>query len=291
MPNGNGTQFRLAFIHNNNKKSVIESNSVILNEGTKSFMSIDLGINNLVTMVNSRDGQAVLIDGSNIKSMNRYFNKKISKLQSINKTNYDSYQSNQLSKLYTKRNNTMKDIMHKIATYVIRYCMDNHLKKIVIGHNKEWKKDINIGNHNNQNFMNIPHSILIDYITYKGKMNDIEVIVIEESYTSKCDSLALEPLPTYDKNANTTRNNNINQLTKQPYYGKRVKRGLFQSKTNTLINSDVNGALNIARKYLTNFNNINDNNNHKCKQNSQEYEYIQRILSSGLVFNPIKIRL
>jgi len=32
------------------------------------------------------------------------------------------------------------------------------------------------------------------------------------------------------------------------YVGERVKRGLFKSKDGILINSDVNGAINIARK-------------------------------------------
>ena len=47
------------------------------------------------------------------------------------------------------------------------------------------------------------------------------------------------------------------------------------------MNADINGALNIARKYL-------DNKN-KCTQNS--YDYIHRILSSGLVFNPVKVKI
>ena len=32
--------------------------------------------------------------------------------------------------------------------------------------------------------------------------------------------------------------------------GKRIKRGLYKTKTSALINADVNGSLNILRKYL-----------------------------------------
>ena len=34
------------------------------------------------------------------------------------------------------------------------------------------------------------------------------------------------------------------------YKGKRVKRGLFRASEGRLINADVNGALNILKKYL-----------------------------------------
>ncbi len=35
------------------------------------------------------------------------------------------------------------------------------------------------------------------------------------------------------------------------YLGKRVKRGLFKSSTNRYINSDVNGAIGILRKVVS----------------------------------------
>jgi transposase len=54
----------------------------------------------------------------------------------------------------------------------------------------------------------------------------------EESYTSKCDALALEEIKNHDE-----------------YLGKRIKRGLFSSSKNKLINADLNGAINIMRKY------------------------------------------
>ena len=37
------------------------------------------------------------------------------------------------------------------------------------------------------------------------------------------------------------------------YLGKRVKRGLFQTKEKRLINADVNGSLNILRKVVGEF--------------------------------------
>ena len=73
---------------------------------------------------------------------------------------------------------------------------------------------------------------------------------IGEAYTSKVDSLALEPICKQIK-----------------YLGKRVKRGLFQSSIGKVLNADINGAINILRK------SIGDS-------------WIPRILSRGCVFHP-----
>ena len=53
----------------------------------------------------------------------------------------------------------------------------------------------------------------------------------QESHTSKCSCLDNEEVKHHDK-----------------YVGKRIKRGLFKSKNDLIINADVNGAINIARK-------------------------------------------
>ena len=37
------------------------------------------------------------------------------------------------------------------------------------------------------------------------------------------------------------------------YKGKRIKRGLFKTATNKLINADLNGSLNILRKVIGEF--------------------------------------
>lgn len=42
------------------------------------------------------------------------------------------------------------------------------------------------------------------------------------------------------------------------YVGRRVKRGLFKSANGTCINADINGSLNIGRKYLTLVNQYSD---------------------------------
>ena len=106
---------------------------------------------------------------------------------------------------------------------------------LVIGKNYGQKQEINIGKSNNQNFVNIPHSKLIAQLAYKCELVGIKVIESEESYTSVSSFLDSDPIPVYgDDNA---------KLVK--FSGKRIKRGLYRSKTRKLINSDVNGSYDI----------------------------------------------
>ena len=77
-------------------------------------------------------------------------------------------------------------------------------------------------------------------IQYKAKLEGINVILQEESYTSKASFMDNDFIPTYDKE------NNIDYK----FSGKRIKRGLYVSKNGFKLNADINGSLNILRKYL-----------------------------------------
>ena len=88
--------------------------------------------------------------------------------------------------------------------------------------------DNNIGKKNNQNFILIPHSRLIQMIEYKCNLEGITVVKVNEAYTSKCSFLDNEQICKH-----------------QIYKGNRIKRGLFRSSKGIFINADINGAYNI----------------------------------------------
>ncbi len=113
---------------------------------------------------------------------------------------------------------------------------------LIIGPNQEWKQEINLGKKNNQNFVQIPHTKLIEMLSYKAKMVGIKVILTEESYTSIASFMDNDAIPVY-------LNGEKNQST---FSGKRVKRGLYRTGFGRLINTDVNGSLNIMRKAIPN---------------------------------------
>lgn len=224
-----------------------EAQNVELNNNL--YLGIDLGLNNFATIVDNTENQPFIINGKTIKSDNQFFNKKKAKLMSFVGGRGTS---KRISKLTHKRNCKINDFIHKSSRFIVNYCIENKIKTIVIGLNKNWKQGINIGKRNNQKFVQIPHSKFINKIRYKAEEVGIIVIIHEESYTSKCDSLALEPIKKHET-----------------YLGKRKKRGLFQSSRNKLINADINGALNILRKVIGD-------------------SVVKQIINRGLVFSPIK---
>ena len=201
----------------------------------KRYASIDLGVSNLCSISSNTTNQSFIINGRALKSINQYYNKKkshyLSKLKKVN----DSYSSKRLERLTLKRNNKVKNYLHKTSLYITNFLVSQNINTIIIGNNKNWKQNVNIGKINNQNFTNIPHTTLINILTYKCEILGINVIVSNESYTSKCSFLDNEKIC---KHSN--------------YMGKRIKRGLFKSSKDYLINADVNGSLNILRKVVPN---------------------------------------
>lgn len=213
--------------------------------------SIDLGINNLATLT-MESGKSIIYNGKNIKSINKYYNKLKAKKQSKLIICQGKFSSKKLNNLTNKRNNKIKDQLHKISKDVVNELEINKIKYLAIGYNKEWKNGINLGKKTNQAFVSIPYIRFIDMITYKCKLRGINVVLNEESYTSKCSSLDLEKIK-----------------KQEVYLGNRVKRGLFRSKNGIFINADVNGSINIGRKVFTD-------------------EFLGDI---GLVLNPLKKNL
>ena len=197
------------------------------------YLSIDLGLNNLMTCYDTKNNKSFIVNGKPAKSINQYYNKKKITLQNNLIKNHNKYTSNRLNNLTLKRNNKISDYLHKSSRFIVNYCVENQISNIIVGYNKEWKQEINIGKKNNQNFVQIPHKNLINMLEYKSKLEGINFIQNEESYTSKCSALDLESLNKHDN-----------------YMGKRVKRGLFVSSNGIKINADLNGALNILRKVV-----------------------------------------
>ena len=133
------------------------------------------------------------------------------------------------------RSNKINDTLHKASRFLVNHVVSLDVSKVIVGKNNCWKQDIKMGKRNNQTFVQIPHARLIEMLKYKLELVGIELIIVEESYTSKCSALDYEEVTKHDK-----------------YAGRRVKRGLFKTSTGVLINADINGAINIMRKVFPN---------------------------------------
>ena len=214
-------------------------------------LGIDLGLDNIITTSNNCGLIPFIVKGNDLKSLNQWYNKVSSKLKSLLPKNV--FTSKKLQNLNKYRTLRINDTYNKIASFVIKYCIANDIGTIVIGKNIFWKQDINIGKTNNQNFCFLSHNYLIKKIKeIASSRTNIKVIEQEEAYTSKASFLDMDDLPTFDVK-------NIKKETPYKFSGRRIYRGLYKSKNNTLINADVNGASNIIRKAIPNaFLNVKD---------------------------------
>ena len=202
-------------------------------DNNERYASIDLGVNNLAT-VSSNVVKPFIINGKPLKSINQYWNKEIARLQSLLKGNKRT--SKRIQRITNKRNNKVLDYLHKSSRRIVNFLVSNNISNLIVGYNEEWKQNINLGKINNQSFVGIPFYTFIKQIEYKCKLEGINVILTEESYTSKCSFIDNEPLE-----------------KKDTYLGKRIKRGLFKTKEGKLINADLNGSLNILKKVIGEF--------------------------------------
>ncbi|QYR67741.1 RNA-guided endonuclease InsQ/TnpB family protein [Fusobacterium animalis] len=200
-------------------------------------LGIDLGIDNLCTCV-SNNGKSFIIDGRKLKSINQYYNKINAKLQSIKDKQKIERTTLRQKRIARRRNNRIEDYLSKAARIIISYCLNNDIGKLVLGYNEDFQRNSNIGSINNQNFVNIPYGKLRDKLIYLCKLYGIEFKLQEESYTSKTSFFDGDEIPIYDKE----------NPQEYIFSGKRIKRGLYQTKKGKLINADCNGALNILRK-------------------------------------------
>ena len=222
------------------------------------YASIDLGLDNLCTLA-SNVVQSIIINGKPLKSINHHYNKTKAKLQS--KLSKNKHTSKRINRLTLRRNRKVKDYMHKVSRKIVEYMEANSLNTLFVGKNAGWKDSINLGRKNNQNFVSIPYNMLIQMLEYKCKLAGINIVIVNEAYTSKCSFLDREKISKHDS-----------------YAGRRIRRGLFISNSGILINADINGSLNIMRLGLE-------------KQNVKldVVEEILRPENKRLVFNPVRI--
>ena len=199
------------------------------------YLGIDIGLDNLAAVVNNAGLKPVVINGKGLKSINKYYNKKISHYRETAKRMNNKDYTNRMDALTRKRNCRMEDYMHKASRYLIEYARSNHFNTIVIGNNKEWKQESSMSKKVNQSFVGIPHMKFIEMVQYKAQNAGLNVILTEESYTSGTSFLDNE------------------QPVKENYNKSRGKeRGLFISNRGIKINADVNGAYQIMKKVFPN---------------------------------------
>ena len=221
-------KFYLAFIY---RIEVSEIDTTINND----IMAIDLGQNNLITGVFIESPYRFILDGKELKSKIAYVNSRIDRLKSKemkkSKSSKNFKLTKKMKKLYNYWKNYTWTYIHKCSNKTIKKALENKCSTIVIGDFKGIKRN----KKHMKYFATIPYVTLIKQIKYKAKKVGVEVIMINESYTSGCSCI------------------DDYEISKECYNKKRrKKRGDFITNNGFHINADVNGAYNILRKYLNN---------------------------------------
>ena len=230
IPKSNARFFEIQYIY--------EAECMQRNLNPSSALALDLGINNLVTAVSSK-GKSFIIDGKKLKSINQWYNKENTRLQSIkDKQRFGKKTTNRQKTITRNRNNKVNDYMSKVARKIINYCILNDIGTLVVGYNETFQRNSNIGKANNQTFVNIPYGKLREKLEYLCELNDITYVKQEESYTSKASFWDKDEIPVY----------NDDNPKVYMFSGIRIHRGMYQCANGKRINADVNGALNILRK-------------------------------------------
>ena len=203
--------------------------------------AVDFGVDNTMAVVTDT-GDSIIFKGEYIKSINQHFNKQKAwriSVMSKGSTTIARVWSKKLDQLSAYRTNYIRDCFHKMSRRLMEWCKSHKVGYLVLGSNKFWKQETNMGKCSNQNFVSIPFEMLKSMIESKSNEYGITVIRQEESYTSKASFLDLDFIPTYSKEELDA---------KYHFSGRRIHRGLYKSKDGTLMNADINGAANILRK-------------------------------------------
>lgn len=167
------------------------------------YIGIDPGIDNAFACASNSGARPWIINGRGIKSVNQYYNKKRAKLRKLQAKYHQLeriintkqgkkpvYRETQAMKKITAwRNDKIRQFAHKASKRIVDYALNCEANTIVIGKNKSWKRSVNMGKKNNQNFIGIPHQVMINMIKYKANLAGITVIQTNESYTSQTSSL------------------------------------------------------------------------------------------------------
>ncbi len=214
---------------------------------------IDVGLDELLSVVSENpELKSFIVSGKEIKAFNQWFNKERAKLRSQidclkNEIKSRSYEdTKELERklrefeikekiLSAHRKRWMDNNLHKISRKLVNLLYETGHRTIYIGKNAvESKNGIDLGKKTNQAFVSIPFRRLIELIKYKAKELGMEVIEIDESWTSKT-----SPFADIFK-VRETKNKELCQ-------GRR-EGNLFRDKIlNKVFHADLVGALNILR--------------------------------------------
>lgn len=200
------------------------------------YLSIDMGIHNLMTCYDSTSGKAFIL-GREYFSISRKYDKELTRVQSqwyqVQSDAGVKYpkSSKHIRALHEKKRNCLNDYLHKLTRWIADYCRDKDIHSVVIGDITGIRENNDMGHVTNQKLHSLPYKRIRELLSYKLAIYGITLIAQDEAYTSQCSPLS----PVVSKDYATKAN--------------RIKRGLYKDGDH-IWNADAVGAYNILRLYL-----------------------------------------
>lgn len=214
---------------------VYEIPDVEIKPNNGKYLSIDIGVHNLMTCY-STEGDAFIL-GRKYFSISRKYDKELARVQAQwSKVQADAgvaypKSSKHIKALYVKKKNCLNDYLHKLTHWLAEYCEANDIHTVVLGDITGIRDGKNMGHTVNQEFHALPYQRIRELLSYKLAMRGITMVVQNEAYSSQCSPLSPEVSRKYaEKN-------------------KRVQRGLYKDGHH-IWNADAVGAYNILRLHL-----------------------------------------
>ena len=234
-------QIEFSYMDKNRYKVYIvyEEDTKPLKEDNKHYISIDIGVKNLLSVYDN-NGSSFIVSGTSILNTNYYFSKKIAYYQSLFDKCYPTHKKGETTKrikhLYDMKNKRIKLALHRATRTIVDYSLSHDVSKVIIGDltglletNKEFTNSKE-KHRFNQNVRAINFSKIYGLLDYKLKLVGIELIKVNEAYSSSCSP------------------NSLNVCKEFANKSSRVYRGLFR-EYNNVYNADIVGAYNIMRIY------------------------------------------
>jgi putative transposase len=207
---------------------------VATNLDVKQALGIDFGTSsNLMAGVDTLSN-SFLVDARQAKAMNQLYNKRVANRK---EGKAQDYWDSTLDDLTRKRNHQMRDMVNKAARQAVNHCLKYGIGTIVVGWNDGIKDGSNMGKKNNQQFVQMPLARIHTRIEQLCSIYGIQYSKSEEANTSAASYLDGDSLPAHGQKPDGWKAS-----------GRRVQRGLYRTKDQSLVNADLNGAANILRK-------------------------------------------
>ncbi len=205
------------------------------------YVAIDLGVNVLAALTSNKPGFTPrLVNGRPMKATNQLYNKQRAREQkNLARGKAPRLTSRRLDRITTKRTRRIMQYLHTASRRIIDLLVEEGIGTLILGKNPLWKQGVELGKKHNQEFVQIPHAKFIELLTYKATLVGIQVILTEESYTSRASFLDRDEIPVYDP-----------ARTSEPRFGGRRDGRWYYASGKRIIHSDVNGSYNIGRKVV-----------------------------------------